>query len=313
MLSRSSSPVVPLANLEGSPTAAHNTVDTPSERSLDGKQDDQEHVRSEITPFTSSASAFPSADRLQPVLTSLDPSTTLMPRHAAKRPPQVNSRRSSRSPSSPPRAKAQHGGPPLHGRGGKQPATTGRGRQSGRGSKQLVRPRTGYRNQSLSTTPTSLTDIESATSPDNDAKPYKQTTPENSAGVGHGPRPISCVRDASSIRPPTLSNSEPAVHVTSPQDSVIPDPTTLVGQLNLTNGHSQLQLSSSSVPNLGIGPLSAAFEPDPYLNGLEDPGSGIKFLGELEQVIDGHFLESLTHGLYGSSTSSCLDSDLVPM
>lgn len=109
---------------------------------------------------------------------------------------------------------------------------------------------------------------------------------------------------------PTIS---PVIHVTSPRDSVIPDPTTLVSQLNLTNGHSQQQLSSRVIPNLDIeDPLSMAFESRPYLNSLEDPSSAIIFHGDIEQVIDGHFLESLTHDLYGSSTNSCLDSDLMP-
>ena len=156
----------------------------------------------------------------------------------------------------------------------------------------------------------------SATTPDDDGELPKQPTRENSSSTDNGPcraSPISCVRETSTVHGPTLSSPEPVIHVTSPQDSVIPDPTTLVSQLNLTNGHPQPQLPSSVVPSLGIDPLSTAFESHPYLNGLEDPSSGIRFLGEIEQVIDGHFLESLTHGLYGSSTSSCLDSDLMSM
>ena len=317
MLSRSSSPDVPLINLKGPrlPMAVHNELGNPSEWSPDGKQ---EHNQPEIAGVTSPASAFLSADRLQPVLTSLDPSTTPRPRHAAKRPPQVSATRSSRSPSPSAEAKARHRRPPLRGRGGKQPAGKGRGRGRGRGSKRVVSPRARYTDQSLSSTPTDLTEIEElATSPDNDVKPHKQTMRENSAGTDHGPGrsfPVSCVGETASMHAPTLSSPEPAiVHVASPQNSAMPDPTTLISRLNLTNGHSQQDMSSSVVPDLGIDPLSTAFEPNPYLNGLEGPGSGIRFLGEVEQVVDGHFLESLTHGLYGSSTSSCLDSDLIPI
>jgi len=259
----------------------------------------------------------PPADRLQPVLTSLDPLKTPRPRHAAKRPPQFSSSQSSCSPSPSPQAKARHGRPPLRGRGEIRPVGKGRGRGKGRGSKGVVGPRAGYVGQSLSSTPINVTDAEeSATSPDDDAELHKQTPRENSASTDYGscrPFPVSCVRETSALHAPTLSSPEPAIHATPSQDSVIPDPTTLVSQLNLTNGHPQPQLPSSIAPSLGIDPLSTAFESHPYLNGLEDPSSGIRFLGEIEQVIDGHFLESLTHGLYGSSTSSCLDSDLMSM
>jgi hypothetical protein len=317
MHSRSSSPDLPLVDLKGSSTAAQTKLDASSERSLDGKQEDQEHSRPDIAPFTPSTLASSAADRLQPVLTSLDPSTTPRPRHAAKRPPQVSSTQSSRCSSPSPQASAQRGRPPLRGRGGKRPAVKGRGRGRGRGSKSLVRTRVGHEDRSLSSTPTDLTDPEgSAESQDDDVKPHKQTTRGNSAGTDHGSRrsfPVSCVREMSPMHTPTLSSPGPAIHVTSPRNSVVPDPTTLVSQLNLTHGHSHQQLPSSTVPNLGIDPLSADFEPHPYLNGLEDAGSGIRFIGEIEQVIDGHFLESLTHGLYGSSASSFLDSDLMPM
>ena len=320
MLSRSSSPDVPLVNLKGLrlPTAVHNELVIPSEWSLDGKRGNQGHNRPEIAPLSSSALAFSSAHRLQPVLTSLDPSTTSRPRHAAKRPPQVSSTQSSRSPSPSAKANARPGRPPLRGRGGKRPAGKGRARGKARGSKRVVSPRARYTDQSLSSIPTDLTDIEeSATGPDDDVKPYKQTTRDNSAGTDHGSFrsfPVSCVGETASMHGPTLSSPEPAiVHVASPQNSVIPDPTTLVSRLNLTNGHSQQQTSSSVVPNLGIDSLSTAFGSHSYLNGLEGPGSGIRFLEEVEQVVDGHFLESLTHGLYGSSTSSCLGSDLIPI
>ena len=96
-----------------------------------------------------------------------------------------------------------------------------------------------------------------------------------------------------------LLSPEPViVHVASLLKSFIHDPTTLVTQLNLTSSHSQQQISSSVVPNLSIDSLSMAFESHSYLNGLEDTSSGIRFLGEVEQVVDGHFLESLTDGLY---------------
>ena len=157
--------------------------------------------------------------------------------------------------------------------------------------------------QSLSSTPTDLTEVEgSATSPDEDAKLHKQTTRENSAGTDHGSYrsfPVSCVRETASMHAPILSSPEPViVHVASPRNSFILDPTTLVTRLNLTSGHSQQQRSSSVVPNLGIDSLSTAFESHSYLNGLGGPSSGIRFLGKVEQVVDAHFLESLTDGLY---------------
>ena len=317
MHSRSSSPDVPLVNLKGPrpPPAVHNNLDTSSEWSPDGKQDNQEHSEPEIA---SSTAALPSAERLQPVLTSLDPSATARPRHAAKRPSQVRSTQSSRSPSPSSRAKARYGRSLRGcGRGGKQLAGKGGGRGSGRGSKQRANLRAGYEDQSLSSTSTDSTDEEeSATSPDDDAKPHKQTTWENSVCTGHDSGPsfsVSCVDEISPMDASTIPRPEPVIRATSPQDSVIPDPTTLVSQFNLTNGQSQQLLSSRVVPNLGIEvPPSTTFESRQYLNGLEDPGSAITFHGEVEQVIDGHFLESLTHGLYGSLTDSCLDSDLMP-
>jgi hypothetical protein len=337
MLSRSSSPDVPLINLKMPrlPTAILTKLGGASEWSPDGKQDNREYNQPKITPFTSSASAFPPADRLRPVLTSLDPSVAPKPKHAAKRPPQFSSAHSSCSPSPSPKAKAKanarHGRPPLRGCGGKQPAVNGRGRGRGRGrgSKRLASSSAsaGCMDQSLSSTSTNSTDVEeSVTSPDDGTEPHKQITRESSASTDHGSccsSPVSCVGETPSMPAPTLSSPGHVTHVTPPQGSVTPDPTTLVSQLNLTNGHPQQQLlllPSSTVPSLDIDPLSTAFESHshPYLNrlslGLEDPGSGIRFLGEIEQVIDGHFLESLTHGLYGSSTtSSCLDSDLMPM
>src|SRR5258706_5344355 len=304
MHSRSSSPVIPLVNpKEPQPPIA--VLDTPSEWGPDGKQDNREQSKPKI------ASSAASAERLQPVLTSLGSSATPRPRHAAKRPPQVSSTQPSRSPSPSPHAKARHG-QPLRGSGGKQPVSKGRGLGGEGDITRLLSLIAGYEDQSLSSTPTELTDVEeSATRPDDDAKPHKQTTREHSVGTDHDSSSVSCVKEISSMHTPTLSSPKPAIHVTSPRDSVMPDPTTLVSQFNLTNGHSQQQLSSRVVPNLGMDPLSTAFESRPFLNGLEDSGSGITFHGEIEQVIDGHFLESLTHGLYGSSTSSCLDSDLM--
>jgi len=264
-----------------------------------------------MTPFTSSASPFPLTDPLRPVLTSLDPSKTPRPSHAAKRPPRVGSTQSSRESSPSPRAKARHSRPRLRRGGGKQPAGKLRRRESSRGSKHPVSLTVGHKDQSPSFDCTNSMDVEESTkTPDDGTEPHKQTTRESSAGTGGGSRrssPRASVRERSK-HTPSLSSV-----ITSPQDSIVPDPTTLVSQLNLKSSNPPQQFSLNVAPNLGIDPLSMAFESHPYLSGMEDPGSGIKFLGEIEQVLDGHFLESLTHGLYGASTSSCLDSDLTPM
>lgn len=307
-MGRSSSSDVALVNLK-EPRSPMAVLDAPSKRGPDGKQDNREHSQPKIA---SSAVAFPSTKRLLPVLTSLGSPAIPRPRHAAKRPPEVSSTQSSRSPSPSSQEKTQLG-QPLRGCGEKQPTGKGRGRRR-RGSKQLISLGAEYEDHSLSSTPSDSTDVESARSPDDNAKPHKQATRENSVCTDHDScrsSSVSCVKEISSMDAPTLSSPKPAFHVASPRDSAIPDPTTLVSQFNLTNGQSQQPLSSRVAPNLGMDPLSTVFESRPFLNGLEDSGSGITFHGEIEQVIDGHFLESLTHGLYGSSTSSCLDSDLM--
>ena len=308
MHGRSSSSDVALVNLK-EPQSPIAVLGTPSEGGPDGTPDNREHVQPKLA---SSAAAFPSTERLQPVLTSLGSSATPRPRHAAKRPPQLSSTQSSRSPSPSSQAKAQHG-QPLRECGGKQ--RTGEGGRRGR--KQLTGLGAGHENQSLRSTPSDLTDVEeSAKSPDDNAKPHKQATRENSVCTDYDScrsSSVSCVKGISSMDAPTHPSPKPAILVTSPRDSIIPDPTTLVSQFNSTNGHAQQPLSSGVVPNLGMDPLSTGFESRQFLNGLEDSGSGITLHGEIEQVIDGHFLESLTHGLYDSSTSSCLDSDLMTL
>jgi hypothetical protein len=306
---RSSAPDVSLISLKEPPAAAHIKLDSPSERSPNGKDGQEQALcRPAMAPL---ASSDPLADSLQPVLTSLDPSITPRPSHAAKRPPQVSSSRSS-SPS--PRGRLRRGRPIMRGWGGKQPAGRGRGRGRGRGSKHLVTQGVGYQVQSPSST--DLTDVEEpAKSPDRAAESRNRTTRENSTSTENDSRrsfSVSCVRETPSVCAPSPSGgAKPAIHALSPRDTIMPDPTTLVSQLNLTQ--QQHQLSSSILPNLGTDPLSTAFESHSYLSGLEDSGSGIKFLGDIEQVLDGHFLQSLTRGLYGSSTGSCLDSDLLAM
>ena len=106
---------------------------------------------------------------------------------------------------------------------------------------------------------------ETAKGLDGGAEPHKQTMWENRADTDHDPRrsfPVSCIRETS-MHGPSLSSPEPAIHGTSPRDSTIPDPTTLVSQLNMTNGHSQQQIP---IPNLSVDPLSTAFGSHPYLN-----------------------------------------------
>ena len=307
---RSSSPDVPLVKLKKRRAAPRGESDSSIERNPDDKNCGQEHSQLAMGHFASPASSFPwpLTDALQPVLTSLDPSTISRPSHAAKRLPQVSSTPSLRSSSLSPQAKRRSGHPPP-GCGGKQPAGDGRGQGKGwEGSKQPASPTAGYEDDSSSSTSANSTDVKESESADDGAEPHKQTT-RNSAGTDHGSRrsfPTSCVRDMSSIHASRLS---------SPEQPIMPDPTTLVSQLNLTSSHAhpQQQLSPDIVPHLGLDPLSTPFESHPYLNDLEDPSSGIRFLGDIEHVIDGHFLESLTHGLYGPSTSSCLDSDDMPM
>ena len=317
MHNSSSSPDVPIVNLKRLGTAPRGESGSPVERDPDAKNCGQEHSQLAIAHFASPAPSFPwpLTDALRPVLTSLDPSTISRPSHAAKRLPQVSSIPSLRSSSLSPQAKRQSGRP-LRGCGGKRPAGNGRGQGKGLyGSKQPVSPTAGYEDDSSSSTSANSTDVESESSEDG-AEPHKKTT-RNSAGTDHGSRrsfPTSCVRDTSSVHALSLSSSEQAIYVSSPQEPIMPDPTTLVSQLNLTSSHAHpQQLSPDIVPHLGLDPLSTPFESHPYLNDLEDPSSGIRFLGDIEHVIDGHFLESLTHGLYGPSTNSCLDSDTMPM
>ena len=98
-LSRSSSPDVPLINLKEPrlPMAVHTELGTPSEWSLDGKQDNQEYNQPEIARFTSPVFAFSSAVE-----------------NTKAQPPQVGSTLYSRSPSpSAKAANARHGRPPF--------------------------------------------------------------------------------------------------------------------------------------------------------------------------------------------------------
>ena len=318
MRSRSSSPDVPLVNLKRQTAALHGKSGSPVEKDPDVNNDGQKHSQLTMPHFASPTSPFPwpHIDALQPVLTSLDSLTTSRLSHAAKRPPHVTSTQSSRSSSPSPQAKARGGCPPLYGCGGKRPAVNGKGQGRGKGwgSKHFVSPNAGDKDHSPSSTSTNSTDVEeSVKSSDDSAEPHEWTT-RNSADIDHGSRrsfPISCIRDTS-IHASSLSSAEPAIHITSPQNSITPNPTALVSQLNLTSNHTHPQLSPDIVPHLGIDPLSTPFESHPFLNILEDPSSGTRLLGDIEQIIDGHFLESLTHGLYGSSTTSCLDSDLMP-
>ena len=310
MARRSSSPDVPLVSLKGPPVAAHSKSESSVERSLDDKQDGQEHIQLVITPSASSASPSRLTDPLQPALTSVNTPKTPRPSHAVKRPPQVGSTHSSRSSSPSPQANPRRVRLHLRARGGKKPAGRGKGYRRGRGSEHPGSRTATDKEQSRSSS-TNLTGVEETPKDlDGGAEPRKQTTRENSVDTDHGSRrsfPVSYVRETS-MHVPSLSSTEPAIQGTSPRDSIIPDPTTLVSQLNMTNGHSQQQIP---IPNLSIDPLSTAFGSHPYLNALEDLGAGVKFLGDTEQAVDGHFLESLTRGLYGPSTSSLIDSEMM--
>jgi hypothetical protein len=211
-------------------------------------------------------------DSLQPVLTSLGPSTISRPSDAAKRPPHVSSSRFS---SASPQCCAWLGRRRRRGRG--------------RGSKHLATEGTGCKVQSPGSTSVDLTDVEElAKSADRAAKSRNQTTRENSATTENGSRhsfSVHCVRGTPSVCAPSPSGgAEPAIHSLSPRDSIMSDPTT-----------SQLNLNPATAPYVLEYPPKPRYRPSveshSYLSGLEGSTSGIKFLGDIEQVLYGHFSE----------------------